>query len=215
MPATNKELHDKRYYADGVVCAAPQKITAVVDENRPIDPGASQSKWNTNDYHWEERDLLEFARGEFRSVLLSHPALWSDARSGEALKFVSADVEGHVVSNVRKGRRLLTYALQCSAKLEGSRSGAGLVAALSLPELAYDDPANLGTTVDSKTVQSQIDVAANGGCDMLRAMKTHEMLRKLVDKKAKDAFARAVEDLVRRLNVKGGELEPNVKEPAR
>ena len=86
MPATNAILHDPRYRADGIFCEAPKKLdpAVVAREESEKREHASQSRWNTDDYHWEERDVLEFARTEVAKAL-EGAVLWRDAASKGAI----------------------------------------------------------------------------------------------------------------------------------
>ena len=121
MPATNAVLHDKRYSADGIFCEPPKKLdtaAAPVEQN-------SQSQWNTNDYHWEERDATDFARQAISDRLLGDRTIWSDA-NGNNVEITNVELSGDAASNVRKGKRILTYALRLKVTCEGCRNGARL-----------------------------------------------------------------------------------------
>ena len=141
MPATNAVLHDSRYRADGIFCEPPKKLDPAVVDVEDGKEQASQSRWNTNDYHWEERDIIEFARKEVAASLVddeSARVVWQDKNGGD-LVIVSATLEGDAASNVRKGKRILTYSLTLTVKCEGQRNGARLNATLSTDEFCHDD----------------------------------------------------------------------------
>ena len=106
MPATNAVLHDKRYSADGIFCEPPKKLETAA---AAAPAQNSQSQWNTNDYHWEERDVTDFARQAVSDRLLNDRTIWSDA-NGNILEITAVELTGDAASNVRKGKRILTYA---------------------------------------------------------------------------------------------------------
>ena len=112
MPATNAVLHDKRYSADGIFCEPPKKLDAAAAEKAETKAGEkSQSGWNSGDYHWEERDVLEFARAAANAKLVDDAdakVLWAD-KNGGVLEVVSvegrADVMPSRYPRARRGTR--------------------------------------------------------------------------------------------------------------
>lgn len=73
--------HGKQYYKDGRICEPPKKIepnesaastAGEVETNPNNTAAASQSKWNFDDYHWEERDII----GLFTPTPFSSPQLY-------------------------------------------------------------------------------------------------------------------------------------------
>ena len=174
MPATNAVLHDKRYSADGIFCEPPKKLdtaAAPVEQN-------SQSQWNTNDYHWEERDVTDFARQAVSDRLLEDRTIWSDA-NGNLLEIVNVELSGDAASNVRKGKRILTYALRLKVTCEGRRNGARLRGVLSSDEFCHDDDQR-EVVVNLATEPMESDA----GVEVNRAMKAHEMFARVLKKKA-------------------------------
>ena len=137
MPATNAVLHDKRYSADGIFCEPPKKLETAA---AAAPAQNSQSQWNTNDYHWEERDVTDFARQAISDRLLNDRTIWSDA-NGNILEIVNVELTGDAASNVRKGKRILTYALRLKVTCEGCRNGARLRGVLESVEFCHDDDA--------------------------------------------------------------------------
>ena len=174
MPATNAVLHDKRYSADGIFCEPPKKLdtaAAPVEQN-------SQSQWNTNDYHWEERDVTDFARQAISDRLLNDRTIWSDA-NGNLLEIVNVELSGDAASNVRKGKRILTYALRLKVTCEGRRNGARLRGVFSSDEFCHDDEArDVAVHLATEPMESDAGVEVN------RAMKAHEMFARVLKKKA-------------------------------
>ena len=174
MPATNAVLHDKRYSADGIFCEPPKKLdtaAAPVEQN-------SQSQWNTNDYHWEERDVTDFARQAVSDRLLGDRTIWSDA-NGNLLEIVNVEVTGDAASNVRKGKRILTYALKLKVTCEGRRNGARLRGVFTSDEFCHDDDQR-EVVVNLATEPMESDA----GVEVNRAMKAHEMFARVLKKKA-------------------------------
>ena len=174
MPATNAVLHDKRYSADGIFCEPPKKLdtaAAPVEQN-------SQSQWNTNDYHWEERDVTDFARQAVSDRLLNERTIWSDA-NGNILEIVNVDLTGDAASNVRKGKRILTYALKLKVTCEGRRNGARLRGVFTSDEFCHDDDQR-EVVVNLATEPMESDA----GVEVNRAMKAHEMFARVLKKKA-------------------------------
>ena len=174
MPATNAVLHDKRYSADGIFCEPPKKLetaAAPVEQN-------SQSQWNTNDYHWEERDVTDFARQAVSDRLLNERTIWSDA-NGNMLEITAVELSGDAASNVRKGKRILTYALRLKVTCEGRRNGARLRGVFSSGEFCHDDDQR-EVVVNLATEPMESDA----GVEVNRAMKAHEMFARVLKKKA-------------------------------
>jgi len=174
MPATNAVLHDKRYSADGIFCEPPKKLetaAAPVEQN-------SQSQWNTNDYHWEERDVTDFARQAVSDRLLNERTIWSDA-NGNMLEITAVELSGDAASNVRKGKRILTYALRLKVTCEGRRNGARLRGVFSSGEFCHDDDQR-EVVVNLTTEPMESDA----GVEVNRAMKAHEMFARVLKKKA-------------------------------
>ena len=174
MPATNAVLHDKRYSADGIFCEPPKKLdtaAAPVEQN-------SQSQWNTNDYHWEERDVTDFARQAVADRLLNDRTIWSDA-NGNLLEITAVELSGDAASNVRKGKRILTYALRLKVTCEGRRNGARLRGVFSSDEFCHDDDQR-EVVVNLTTEPMESDA----GVEVNRAMKAHEMFARVLKKKA-------------------------------
>ena len=189
MPATNAVLHDSRYRADGIFCEPPKKLDPAVVDVEDGKEQASQSRWNTNDYHWEERDIIEFARKEVAASLVddeSARVVWQDKNGGD-LVIVSATLEGDAASNVRKGKRILTYSLTLTVKCEGQRNGARLNATLSTDEFCHDDE-----TPDVPVALKTETLDSDAGVEVQRAMKTHEMFTKVLKKKGQPLVAAAV-----------------------
>ena len=176
MPATNAVLHDKRYSADGIFCEPPKKLdTAAAAAPQPAN---SQSQWNTNDYHWEERDVTDFARQAVSDRLLEDRTIWSDA-NGNLLEIVNVELSGDAASNVRKGKRILTYALRLKVTCEGRRNGARLRGVFSSDEFCHDDDQR-EVVVNLATEPMESDA----GVEVNRAMKAHEMFARVLKKKA-------------------------------
>lgn len=192
MPATNAVLHDARYRADGVFCEPPRRLDPAVVATGDAKPNASQSRWNTNDYHWEERDVLEFARKAVAAELLGadggRRALWSDSQ-GNALEIVSCALAGDAASNVRKGKRILTYSLTLTVECVGARNGARLAATFTTDEFCHDDERPAVAALETTALDSE------DGVTMDRAMKAHEMFGKVLKKKGTPLVERAVASL--------------------
>ena len=174
MPATNAVLHDKRYSADGIFCEPPKKLDTAA---KPAEQN-SQSQWNTNDYHWEERDVTDFARQAISERLLGDRTIWSDA-NGNLLEIVNVELSGDAASNVRKGKRILTYALRLKVTCEGRRNGARLRGVLESVEFCHDDDQR-EVVVNLATEPMESDA----GVEVNRAMKAHEMFARVLKKKA-------------------------------
>mmetsp|Transcript_13495 Transcript_13495/g.40179 ORF Transcript_13495/g.40179 Transcript_13495/m.40179 type:complete len:207 (+) Transcript_13495:395-1015(+) len=206
MPATNAVLHDKRYSADGVFCEPPQKLdaAAIQEKEAAQNPANSQSRWNTGDYHWEERDVTEFAR-KAASELLADRTLWSD-RNGGALEVTDVALAGDAASNVRKGRRILTYALSLTLSVEGQRNGARLKATITSGEFCHDDTSDPAPALATEPQDS------DPGLEVARAMKAHEMFTKVLKKKGLPLMARLVADLRAHLSEHKGDGPAGEKE---
>eukprot|EP00933_Yihiella_yeosuensis_P081423 TRINITY_DN9502_c1_g1_i1.p1 TRINITY_DN9502_c1_g1~~TRINITY_DN9502_c1_g1_i1.p1 ORF type:complete len:529 (-),score=122.57 TRINITY_DN9502_c1_g1_i1:114-1649(-) len=78
------------------------------------------SIWNTNSWHWEEKNCLELARAEVQKALVGAPGLkFVKALGGACIVVKEIDVKGDASFALRKGRRLLCYELSVSFKWEG------------------------------------------------------------------------------------------------
>ena len=175
MPATNAVLHDKRYSADGIFCEPPKKLETAA---AAAPAQNSQSQWNTNDYHWEERDVTDFARQAVSDRLLNDRTIWSDA-NGNILEITAVELTGDAASNVRKGKRILTYSLKLKVTCEGCRNGARLRGVLESVEFCHDDDAR-EVVVNLATEPMESDA----GVEVNRAMKAHEMFARVLKKKS-------------------------------
>ena len=175
MPATNAVLHDKRYSADGIFCEPPKKLETAA---AAAPAQNSQSQWNTNDYHWEERDVTDFARQAVSDRLLNDRTIWSDA-NGNILEITAVELTGDAASNVRKGKRILTYSLKLKVTCEGCRNGARLRGVLESVEFCHDDDQR-EVVVNLATEPMESDA----GVEVNRAMKAHEMFARVLKKKA-------------------------------
>lgn len=187
MPATNRVLHDKRYYADGVFCEAPRKIEEIVTEKEEEQQQLSQSKWNAKDYHWEESDVLPFFAQCLRDEV-ENAVLWGKDEE-DCLKIEGASVEGTCVSNVRKGRKILTYELRARCRARGRRAEVGIDAVLSTSrEFCHDEP----LTQEDVVVENMTLLPVPENFDAVRAMRTREMLENVLRKKGRRVFFNAV-----------------------
>lgn len=200
MPATNRALHDRLYYVDGIICEPPKKLEGGDVAARGKSTGnLSQSRWNDRDYHWEERDLLAAAKS-FVQTELNGTTLWD--KGNDKLEFVDVKLEGNCVSNVRKGRRILTYDLVVKVKCEGRRGGAGIDAVLTSREVCHDD--------DLPLVEDDIHVHVSPrplpqGFDTQRAVRTHELFHSLLRKRGRAALVGAIASMCKQIRAKGGD----------
>lgn len=184
MPSTvtNAHLHDKSiYYKDGIFCEPPKQLTTKPEEAKSV-------------YHWEERDLLPFAKETWRKSLLGF-VVWQ--KGSESLEIVEASVDGDCASSRRKGKRILTYALVVTAKFHGQRGDAQMHATLTA-EIAHDES---GFAVDVQTDRRDLP----DGADPDRAFKSYELFTNLIRRKGKTKFSSAISDLQRDLLLRGGE----------
>ena len=53
--------------------------------------GASESRWNFNDYHWEERDFHSWAQERLRAMLVG-AEVWKGKEEGDALCATSVEL---------------------------------------------------------------------------------------------------------------------------
>ena len=185
MPATNAHLHDKSiYYKDGIFCDPPKKVSA----------NATTSEAPSKGYHWEERDLLPFALKELKG-LLDGAELWR--KGDDRLVVTKVDLRGDCASSLRKGKRILTYALVATVTLSGARGDAGLEAILTTEEFAHDDTTDLDLTTDTTRLPYE-------GKDPDRALKTYELFDNILRRKAKPQVLNAIQDLKQKLQHRGG-----------
>lgn len=195
MPATNRVLHDKRYYADGVFCEAPRKLE---EEAAEADNQLSQSRWNAKDYHWEESDVLPFALQTLRDEL-ENVCIWG--KDDDSLKIVAVKLEGTCVSNVRKGKRILTYELTAKCSARGRRAGAGLDAVLSTKrEFCHDEPLK----EDDVGISEIRLLPIPENFDTQRAMRTQELFENLLRKKGLKIFFKALSKVCETLQKEKG-----------
>ena len=122
--------------------------------------------------------MTDFARQAVSDRLLEDRTIWSDA-NGNLLEIVNVALSGDAASNVRKGKRILTYALRLKVTCEGRRNGARLRGVLSSDEFCHDDDQR-EVVVNLATEPMESDA----GVEVNRAMKAHEMFARVLKKKA-------------------------------
>mmetsp|Transcript_19748 Transcript_19748/g.35730 ORF Transcript_19748/g.35730 Transcript_19748/m.35730 type:complete len:146 (+) Transcript_19748:160-597(+) len=118
---------------------------------------ASESKWNTNDYHWEERDCTGFATDRLRELVVGSE-VWRDKKvEGDVLSVTGAELDGYASSCVRKGKTINTFEFTVKVTFEGRRGGGALHATVTYADLVRDgseDP-NAEVTVPVGVVESK------------------------------------------------------------
>ena len=80
--------------------------------------------------------MTDFARQAISDRLLNDRTIWSDA-NGNILEITAVELSGDAASNVRKGKRILTYALRLKVTCAGCRNGARLRGVLESVESCH------------------------------------------------------------------------------
>jgi hypothetical protein len=190
--------HGKKYYKDGKICEPPKRA----EGGEEVAQQASQSKWNFNDYHWEERDIIPHVKARLDELLLNQE-LWTDKRSTDALTIKKCAVHGWAVSNVRKGTTKNMFEFTVKVYFWGKRDGAQLGILVEAPGLESDEL--VGPSGALAKPLPKFGVVTEAGDNLLRskvlgpdgtvsekvvgevpperAMRTNEMFLKLVTKK--------------------------------
>jgi len=210
--------HEQKYYKDGIICEAPKRA----DGSAEITQQKSQSKWNFNDYHWEERDILPHIQRRLDEKLLKE-ALWADKRSPDALVIKSCAISGWAVSNVRKGTTKNLFDFSVKVHFWGERDGAQLGIVVEAPGIESDElmapdgtlakplPKFIVTSeagdnlVRSKVLgpDGVVTEKVVGEVPPERAMRTNEMFLKLVNKKGVPLVEAALTGLLTELATYG------------
>ena len=202
--------------------APPRYVTlreAAEAEAATADAQASESKWNTNDYHWEERDCTAWATDRLRELVVGSE-VWRDKKvEGDELTVTGAELDGYASSCVRKGKTINTFEFTAKVTFEGRRGGGALSATATYTDLVRDGTEDVGSEVevpagvveskasavadstsstdkDGNIVQTEVPVSSE------RAMRCSEMLLKLVTKKGEPAVREKLLVLVRELLAK-------------
>jgi activator of HSP90 ATPase len=76
----------------------------------------TQSRWNANSYHWEEKDFSTWSKDRIRELLKD-----VSVSSGSVTLSVSSvsRVDGDAIINVRKGKRRVGYEMKIELKVKG------------------------------------------------------------------------------------------------
>jgi len=190
--------HEQKYYKDGRICEPPKRA----DGSAEITQQKSQSKWNFNDYHWEERDIVPHIQIRLDEMLLKEK-LWADKRSSDALVIQSCAINGWAVSNVRKGTTKNLFDFSVKVQFWGERDGAQLGITVEAPGIESDElmapdgtlakplpKFNVTSEAGDNLVKSKVlgpdgvvSEKVVGEVPPERAMRTNEMFLKLVNKK--------------------------------
>jgi hypothetical protein len=164
------------------------------------------------------------AASRARAPQLEGVAVWEgkDA-AADFLRVTGVEITGDATSSVRKGSRIVVYDWSLVARLEGRRgggvSGAGITATIEFADVSVDTPlAELKPAVASAPLSimdggpARVEsinglahgkpAATNGGADVMRAMKTHEALGKLVERKGVPLVRAALADVISELQQK-------------
>jgi hypothetical protein len=215
--------HGQQYYKDGRFCEPPKKIdTAAAASDEPPQPiAASQSKWNTNDYHWEERDISQMVKEMLNQKLLG-VEFWRDKKTeNDALVISSCEIEGWAVSNVRKGSTKNLWEFSVKIHFHGLRGGAELAVCVTIPNLDQDinfdvlpqaqiDSQPGKNLVFSKSLDAHGNVVEKivGEVDAERAMKTNELFLNFVRRKGVPLIQTKVTELMKELFDFGKNTQP-------
>ena len=131
-------------------------------------------------------------------------AVWEGKDAAkDYLRVTDVRLEGDATSSVRKGGRIVVYDWKCEVRFEGRRGGAaGIAACVTLDELEPQDapPETARAAIASEPLADVADEA--GRQDVERAMRTHEALGKLVERKGVPLVRAALRTVVRELEEK-------------
>ena len=139
--------NDGRSKDDEPAFAAPARLTAaeaagLLASSEGKDK-ATTSKWNASDYHWEERDFSEWPFLRLGEILLLELGKLDLGKKGVSVNWVQPPkVEGECVSNIRKGKKILTFELKVTAQFtadcKGTEVEGGISTAISEDDLVHE-----------------------------------------------------------------------------
>ncbi len=90
--------------------------------------GKSESRWNTNDYHWEERNVTERGRARLNELLYGLDLLRTDT---SFMRISSVEMRGDITSNIRKGKTISHFEIAVVCHVEGQRGPASVTGTIS------------------------------------------------------------------------------------
>ncbi|KAJ6238034.1 hypothetical protein M0813_03267 [Anaeramoeba flamelloides] len=76
------------------------------------------SKWNTNDYHWEEINLDKFAKEQLKEALTTEDLGFDEFQNGK-IERKKVVVSGEAYLTIRKRKRILGYSLKIKMEFKG------------------------------------------------------------------------------------------------
>ena len=176
------------YYAFGnkregePAAVAPQKISPAEAARKEESMNAGEySKWNVNNYHWEERNVLpwieEFLGKEFFKVN-------AKIKKG-SFRPCSAQATGYASANLRKGKSLLTYDVNISFMFEASYEDTIFSGKIIWPcNFTQEDVGEEALTppVDSAEIRFEDSADENASANVDRVMRRGQIIQKLLKK---------------------------------
>eukprot|EP01113_Clastostelium_recurvatum_P036026 TRINITY_DN5083_c0_g1_i1.p1 TRINITY_DN5083_c0_g1~~TRINITY_DN5083_c0_g1_i1.p1 ORF type:complete len:337 (+),score=105.01 TRINITY_DN5083_c0_g1_i1:57-1067(+) len=144
---------------------------------------------NVNAWHWEEKDIMKWATGEFTNELTG-TTLWEGQDGSCKIKSVSK-VGGEATANNRKGKTIFYYEMDVKCEWEGTYKGETGTGTINLPYISEendDDEHEILVAASSSNVTNDallsevkahgIQVVRRKVADLLRTMKQHFTLKK-------------------------------------
>eukprot|EP00944_MAST-04C_sp_MAST-4C-sp1_P005697 g5697.t1 len=188
------------YYAFGDKASdanfqAPQRITKEEALKKEIDMKAGVSKWNANNYHWEEKNLMPWAEA-FLSELYASKSSFPGLKKGTAKATKVTLDSGYAAVNVRKAKNIVTYDLHITFHWEGKYENTDVKGTIKWPQAFSQDQfiengseGDTSTIIDPKKaiVQSEPSSVPEN-CNMDRLLRRS----KLVEKQVKKVFTSVI-----------------------
>lgn len=168
--------------------APPQRINDAC-EVAEVDTSISQSKWNANSYHWEERNYSKWFGEELRKAVFAQKV---NVKKG-SVTFTSLKVAGEAYSNVRKGKKIVGYDLQFEVYwtciLQDRTGGTTEARGTFLIEgVSEDNTPEEYTVSKAKLEKATPPRAGMTTIELDRMIRTRKIACKYIDKTAKSVF---------------------------
>lgn len=150
---------------------APKKITKEEAIQKEKEMKAGVSKWNANNYHWEEKNLMPWVEQYLNEIYISK-LLNCSLKKGSA-KATKVTLEGgYAAVNVRKAKNIITYELNIIFHWEGKYEDTDVIGTIKWPtsfsqdqfikeDEKKDDDDETTTTISNNDDVVEIDYTVN------------------------------------------------------
>lgn len=183
------------YYAFGDKASdanfqAPQRITKEEARQKEINMKAGVSKWNANNYHWEEKNLMPWAEA-FLSELYVSKTNFPGLKKGTAKATKVTLDSGYAAVNVRKAKNIVTYDLHITFYWEGKYENTDVKGIIKWPQAFSQDQflensseGGVSTIIvdPKKAIVQSEPSSVPENCNMDRILRRSKLVEKQVKK---------------------------------